>query len=256
MSENENLTPLIIIDGHALAYRSYYGMKQGFEPTIGGQPAGMVYGFCRGVMSLMERYKSLDVLVTFDTPKPTHRHEKIEEYKGQREKAPDDFYPQFEMVDQWLAAANITVLRCEGFEADDVIATICETEAKNRKCVILTGDHDLWSLVKENVAIVPLHGNLSTNKEIDDAGVLAKFGITPAQIPFYKALCGDSSDNYKGVPGIGPKGAVRLIEQFESYAKLRKHVCDNEFSEKDRLMCKIQNDLESADLCFEIANLR
>ncbi len=250
--------PLIIIDGHALAYRSYYGMKQGFEPTIDGVGAGLVYGFCRGILSLIERYKSLSVIVSFDTPKPTHRHEKVAEYKAQRTKAPDDFYPQMQILQEFLQFSEIETLRCDGFESDDVIATICQQEQKKdkeRTIIVLTGDHDLWQLINGNICILPLHGNLAVNKELNKESVQKKYEIMPEQIPFYKALCGDSSDNYKGVMGVGPKGAVQIIKRFETYVKMREHIFTKEITSSEKVLQKISASLDSADLCYEIAQL-
>lgn len=208
---------LTLIDGNSLLFRAYYGVHSRLTRTD-GTPTGAVYGFLNMILPILSTTDKDDkVVCVFDASRQTFRQGIYPEYKQNRTETPADLITQSQMVQQCLRAMGVPVLCVAGVEADDVIATLanqyCETETKTR---IITGDKDLMQLVSNCVF---LYDGMK-NREIHYQEVLEKFGVMPNQVVDVQSLMGDSSDNVPGVPGIGPKKAAELINEFETLDNL------------------------------------
>lgn len=215
---------LVIIDGNAVMHRAYHGINRGFVPVHEGMPVGMVYGFGSTLLSVLEHLQPGRLAVTFDTKEKTFRHEMDDQYKAHREKAPDDFYPQLPLIDAMLEAANVPTLKKPGFESDDICGTLAVQGAKRGLDVrIVSGDLDFTQLVTDQVKLLKLNGKIDQSLEYGPAEVEARYGVRPDQMVDFKALTGDSSDNYHGVPGVGPKTAAGWIQQWGSIDGLLAH---------------------------------
>jgi DNA polymerase-1 len=199
---------LILIDGHALAFREYYALERTSMQTSDGIPTWGVYGFFKAIFDLLKNKDiNADAIgVAFDVSHHTFRTEKYVEYKANREAMPDPMRIQMELIYEGLKAFSIPIYTKEGFEADDVIGTISKRACElGHKVLILTGDQDSFQLIdKEGCTkvIIPSKGEL---KEYDWNAVHEKLGIYPNQVIDYKALRGDTSDNIPGIKGIGEK---------------------------------------------------
>ena len=202
---------LLLIDGFAMMFRSYYAVR--FAPQHEGKNINAVYGCATTIMQALEQFTPEKVLVAFDSPEKTFRHELDPNYKAQRTAAPDEFIAQIDLVKELIEAFNIPLFINPGFEADDIIGTLA-TQAKDYKSYILSGDLDFLQLVNDRITLARFNGK--SPELFDAAATEAKLGIPPSQVIDYKALCGDSSDNYKGLPGMGPKGATKLLKDFYS----------------------------------------
>lgn len=208
---------LILIDGHALAFRQYFALERTGMRTSTGVPSWAVFGFFKAVFDLMKN-KTLEpdaIAVTFDVSHNTFRTEQYAEYKANREKMPDDMHVQMGLIYDGLKAFNIPIYQKEGFEADDVIGTISKKACElGHKVYILTGDQDSFQLVDREgcvKVIIPSKGELV---EYDWDKVYEKLGVYPNQVIDYKALRGDSSDNIPGIRGIGEKTAQKLLTAY------------------------------------------
>lgn len=200
---------MIIVDGTAIAYRSYYGLIKANLKTRDGRECGAIYGFLKSIASLLKDFDNSDIVVIFDSPGPTFRKEMYSEYKANREKMPDSLIGQIEALVDGLKLLGFPVLRIPGVEADDVIASIA-SEFEHIKLKIITNDKDLMQLINENLTIVS-PGKKREWMIYDRENVFNKFGVYPEQIKDFLSLVGDSSDNIPGVPGIGPKTASKLL---------------------------------------------
>ncbi|MFZ5438184.1 MAG: 5'-3' exonuclease [Patescibacteria group bacterium] len=207
----------LLVDGHALIYRSFYGFPKELT-TKTGQLINAVYGFSRILLTVINKQEPTHIAVAFDHPKPTNRHKEFADYKANRPTMPEELQPQVEMIKEVVKALNIPQFEVEGFEADDLIGTInrkVETLDKKLLTVILTGDKDMLQLVDNDTHVyLPARGKFQQDKEYDIQAVTEKLGVMPAQVPDLKGLMGDSSDNIPGVKGIGPKTASALIQRF------------------------------------------
>jgi DNA polymerase I len=205
----------MVLDGNSLTYRAFFALPTDMA-TASGQVTNAVYGFTSMLINLMKDHKPTGVIVAFDRPEPTFRHEKSAEYKAQREAAPDILRQQMGLVREVVEALGITMLELVGFEADDIIATVAE-QAKNRgdDVIIVTGDRDSYQLVHDpHVKVLYNRRGVSDYAFYDEAGILEKTGVTPELYPQYAALRGDPSDNLDGVPGVGEKTAAKLITTY------------------------------------------
>jgi DNA polymerase-1 len=219
---------LYLIDGHALAYRTYFALSStggGRWHTSSGEPTAGVYGFASVLMRLLKNEKPDYIAVAFDTGK-TFRDEIFPEYKATRAKMPDDLRPQIERIRQLVDAFNMPRLEMEGFEADDVLGTVARVESAGGLGVkIITGDRDLLQLVGGGIIVNLPEGKLSDAKDyITDADVIAKFGVPARLVVDFKALVGDSSDNIPGVAGVGEKTAQELFKVYKSLDDIYAHL--------------------------------
>jgi DNA polymerase-1 len=219
---------LYLIDGHALAYRAYFALTRGSSSsaftTSSGEPTAGVYGFTSVLLRILEQENPEYLAVAFDTGR-TFRDELFEDYKGTREKMPDELRTQIERIRQLVDAFNIPRLEVENYEADDVLGSVARRAvAKGLGVKIFTGDRDLLQLVDERI-IVNLPGrSLSDAKDYLPADVKEYLGVRPDQVVDYKALVGDKSDNIPGVPGIGEKTAISLLEQYDTLDGIYQHL--------------------------------
>ncbi len=246
---------LILIDGHALAFRQYYALERTNMKTKDGTPTWAVYGFFKAIFDLLknEKLSPNAIGVAFDVSHHTFRTEKYEEYKSNREAMPDPMRVQMGLIYEGLRAFNIPIYTKEGFEADDVIGTISRKACElGHKVYILTGDQDSFQLIRKNgciKVIIPSKGVLT---EYDWNKVHEKLGIYPNQVIDYKALRGDTSDNIPGIKGIGEKTAVKLLDEFGSVDNVLANV--ENISGKS-LKEKIANGVEIAKLSKYLATI-
>lgn len=210
---------LLLIDGNALIHRAYHALPP-FKSKQ-GLPTNAVYGFFSILHKALTDFKPTHLAVCFDTPEPTFRKKLFKNYQIQRPKLEDDFKTQIPIIKKGLDKGGIIHLEKPGFEADDIIGTIInKLKTINIKILILTGDKDIFQLINDNVLVVaPLVG-LANVKIYDQQEVKKRLSIAPSQIPDYKGLMGDPSDNYPGAKGIGPKTAAQLINQFKTIENL------------------------------------
>lgn len=216
---------LVLIDGHALAYRMFFALPLEAFTTKEGEPTNATYGFTRTLMELILADNPPEYLaVSFDLGR-TFRDDLFEAYKGTREKMPDELRVQIERIREVVQALNIPVLELENYEADDVLGTIAQqAKPHNVPVHIITGDRDLLQLVDDNTRVeLPTRGNRPP-EIYDDEAVIQKFGVRPDQIVDYKALVGDTSDNIPGVRGVGPKTASKLLNKYETLDAIYENV--------------------------------
>ncbi len=202
---------LVLIDGHALAYRVFYALPLDAFMTKDGEPTNATFGFSRTLLDLILADAPPKYLaVSFDVG-ATFRDEMFAEYKGTRERMPDELRIQIERIREVVRSLGIPVLELDGFEADDVLGTVAE-QAKDFQVPvhIITGDRDLLQLVDDNTRVELPPTRYQREPQIyDESKVIAKFGVRPDQVVDYKALVGDTSDNIPGVRGVGAKTAEK-----------------------------------------------
>lgn len=208
---------LVLIDGNAVMHRAYHALPPLTAPD--GKPVHVVYGFVSIILKIFHDLKPSHMTVAFDRSGPTFREKLFAAYQSQRPKMEDDFISQIPLVHDVVAAFGIPIFESDGFEADDVIGTICRQVMKTviHQVVIITGDRDILQLVRDEKVLVfmPTKG-LSEGKLYGEKDVTERMGVAPKFIADLKALMGDASDNYPGVVGIGPKTAIQLLNQFGS----------------------------------------
>jgi len=242
---------LILIDGSAVAYRSYFALIRNPLINSRGENTGAVFGFINSLNKIKGDFDPDYMAVAFDTPKPTFRHEKYPEYKSTRAKAPDELVEQFPWIDRAVKALNISVISMEGFEADDLIGTLA-SEAQKKKdleILIFTGDKDFYQLVNDKVKI--LHPK--DYSVMDPEAVKEKFGVYPDRVIDVLALMGDSSDNVPGVPGVGPKTALSLVEEFGDLKTVLKEAPSKR---KGKLAKSLSEFKEQAELSQDLVTIR
>jgi DNA polymerase-1 len=248
---------LYLIDGHALAYRTYFALSatpsgQRWQ-TSAGEPTAGVYGFTSVLFRILEQEKPDYLAVAFDTGK-TFRDTLYPQYKATRAKMPDDLRPQIERIRQLVDAFNIPRLEMEGYEADDVLGSAArQAVAQGLGVKIITGDRDLLQLVGTLTIVSLPEGKISDSKDYcTDEDVVARMGVTPRQVVDYKALLGDKSDNIPGVPGVGEKTAQMLIQKYQDLDNVYAHLEEIE----PRWRAKLESGKESAYLSQDLARIR
>lgn len=206
---------LVIIDGQSLLYRAFFAVPP--LSTRDGTPTNAVYGFLRMLLKLWREERPDYLVIAFDAPTPTFRHQQFADYKAQRAKAPDAFRPQVGLLRQILKTVGIAFWELDGYEADDLMATaVTQARPMGVQVVLVTTDMDALQLVGDGVvALMPKRG-ISEMERYDAERVRQEFGVPPERIPDWKGLAGDNSDNLPGVPGIGEKTARELLQAFGS----------------------------------------
>ena len=200
---------LILIDGSAYIFRAYYGLPP--MNRSDGTPINAVFGFTNMLVKLIEDYRDDKMIVVFDAARENFRNKIYKDYKANRGETPEDLIPQFEIIRECVNAFNIPQIEIEGFEADDIIATYCKlAEKQNIKSIIVSSDKDLMQLVNKDTEML----DPMKNKIVGIDQVIEKFGLPPEKVIQIQALTGDTVDNIPGVPGIGPKTALQLIQEF------------------------------------------
>lgn len=243
----------LIIDGSAMVHRAYHAMPSLSAPD--GTPTGAVHGFFSMLLRLLQELKPSHIAVAFDRPKPNFRKELFKEYQAQRPAVDSDLSPQFQIIQDILRDAQIATYGMDGFEADDLIGTLSSAAAKTGDIsYIVTGDRDMIQLVNKRTKILmPIKG-ISEMKLFDEARVKEQFGVPPEQIVELKALQGDASDNYPGVPGVGPKTAAGLVAKYKTVKNIYKSL-DEIKKENPRLGEKLEAGHDSAILCHQLASI-
>ncbi|WP_232717187.1 DNA polymerase I [Gordonia metallireducens] len=216
---------LMLLDGHSLAYRAFFALPAENFKTATGQTTNAVYGFTSMLINLLRDEEPTHIAAAFDVSRKTFRSEMFPEYKAQRSKSPDEFNGQVDLTKEVLDALGVTVMAIEGFEADDIIATLA-TQAREQgfKVLIVTGDRDSLQLVDPSTTVLYPRKGVSDLTRFTPEEVEKKYGLTPTQYPDYAALRGDPSDNLPGIPGVGEKTASKWIREYGSLASLVDHV--------------------------------
>ena len=223
----------LLVDGHSLAFRAYYALAtSGGLRTSTGIPTSICFGFINSLLQVIEAEKPEYLAIAFDLAAPTFRHLADQNYKADREKAPEDFLTDIANLQELLLTLNLNIVTAAGYEADDVLGTLAQrASVQGFQVKIMTGDRDLFQLVNREQHISVLYLNRTTIRtvsylEFHPQEVVEKLGVKPEQVVDYKALCGDKSDNIPGVKGIGEKTTVKLLAEYESldqiYANLNK----------------------------------
>src|SRR5215212_3487896 len=222
---NRMTDTLVLIDGHALVFRAFYGVPNLTSPK--GELVNAVHGFTSMLFKAWRDLKPRYVTATFDYSSKTFRKERYPDYKGTRGPAPDGIAHQFPIIFELLDCMSIPVYSLEGYEADDLLGTLSkQAEAQDLDVVILTGDMDALQLVSPRTRVLTSRRGFSDVVMYDVDAVRERYGFDPGHIPDFKALRGDSSDNIPGVPGIGDKTASKLVQQFDTIENLLEHLED------------------------------
>jgi DNA polymerase-1 len=212
---------LLLIDGHSMAYRAFFALPAENFTTAQGQHTNAIYGFATMLLSLLSTEKPTHVAVAFDVSRKTFRSEIFPEYKANRAKTPDEFRSQMSYLHELVSAFGITTFEVEGFEADDIIATIAkQAERENAEVFICTGDRDSFQLVNEKTTVLYPKRGVSDLVRMTPEAVQEKYGMSPEQYPDFAALRGDPSDNLPSVPGVGEKTAAKWVVEYGSLHEL------------------------------------
>ena len=206
----------LVVDGNSLTYRAFFALPTDMA-TASGQVTNAVFGFTSMLVNVLKDHAPDGVVVAFDRPEPTFRHERDPEYKAQREAAPDILRQQMGLVREVLDAIGIATIDCAGWEADDLIATMVDVlVARGEDVIIVTGDRDSYQLVADpHVKVLYNKRGVSDYVLYDEAGIEERTGVRPERYVQYAALRGDNSDNLPGVPGVGEKTAAKLINNYD-----------------------------------------
>jgi len=253
----EEKVKLMIVDGHAVLHRAWHALPP--LSTRAGQVISGAYGFTSTLLNAIRRFQPTHLAVTFDLKGKTFRHHEFEAYKATRVKQPEEFYSQIPITEKILRAMGIGVYTAQGFEADDVIATITEQAKRERPdvdVIIVTGDLDTLQLVDDRTRIFTMRKGMSDLVIYDKQAVADRYGLRPDQMVDYKALRGDPSDNIPGVKGIGEVTATELIGRFGSVESLYralesgdKHALELKPSVREKLVAHKKEALQARELC-------
>ncbi len=247
------MNKLLLVDGSALLHRAYHAYPPLTSKT--GEVVGAVYGVASILISALESEAPTHVMVAWDLPKPTFRHEKYVGYKAQRPKADAEMVEQIPMVKEIIAAMGIVQVEVEGYEADDIIGTLSKQEADFGDVVILTGDQDTMQLVSDHVRVLTPAKGANPPVLYGPDEVWNKYGVKVEQIVDYKALIGDSSDNIPGVAGIGPKGAANLLKMFGSLERIYRDIKEVQTHFGEITAKKLADGRESAFLSQDLSRI-
>jgi DNA polymerase I len=242
----------ILIDGTGLIYRSYYGMPKHLRSKA-GESTNAVLGFTNVLVHILKEEKPDYLAVVFDKRGKTVRHKMYEDYKATRTKAPDELYEQIPRVKEVVEAFGISFFEKTGYEADDIIATIVEKtrDQDDMEIQIATGDFDMFQLICSSVKIMHPTNGFRDAEILGTDDVIKKYGFTPKQIPDYKGLHGDSSDNIPGVAGVGKKTATDLLQKYSSLEDIYANLDEV----PDRARKKLEPGKESAFFSRKLATL-
>ncbi len=241
---------LYLLDGYSLIYRSYFAFIKQPLRNPQGQNSSAIFGFFRSLLALLAERRPDRFLVVLDSRTPTFRHQKYKEYKATRDKSPEDLTAQIPIIEQMLEALGVPMARVDGYEADDLIATLATSCRENEQpCYIVSGDKDLLQLVDGPVRV--LRPGRDGFDDLDRDAVYKDWGVYPEQILDYLALTGDSSDNVPGVKGIGAKTAARLLGEYGTLDAIYEHIDQISGS----VSTKLQDGRESAYLSRDLVVL-
>src|SRR3989344_870717 len=250
------MSKLVLIDGNAILHRAYHALPP--LTTKKGEPINAVYGLASMLLRVIQDLKPTHIAVCFDRKEPTFRHEALKEYQAQRPTMDKELSGQFEKAKETITVMNIPIFEKAGYEADDLLGSIAEQgqRAKDKEqrideTIIVTGDRDILQLVNAKVKVfLPVRG-LSEGKLFGVEEVKEKMGVNPVQIIDYKALVGDASDNYKGVPGIGPKTAINLLKKYGTFENIYEKLDDIPTATREKLIAG----KDSGELSYKLAKI-
>ncbi len=246
----ENEKRLLIIDGHSLLYRAFHALPP--LSNSNGQLTNAVYGFLLILFRAIKDVEANYVVACFDTKKPTFRHEKFGDYKVHRAPMPDGIISQMPITKDVLGSLGIPIFEKEGFEADDLIATIAKKAEDSCQVYIVSGDLDNLQLVDEKIKVYTLGRGIKDSIIYDKTKVIERFGVEPLQMNDFKALTGDASDNVPGVPGIGKTTAADLIQRFGSVKNLYEEMATDTALLKPKVKEALKANKEKAFLSLEL----
>ena len=246
---------LMILDGNSIINRAFYGV--GYLSAQSGQPTGAIYGFLNIMQSLLDEEKPEALAVAFDEKGPTFRHKAYDGYKATRKPMPDDLASQMPILKEILAAMHIPTYSLQGWEADDILGTVGRICGENNwDCVVVTGDRDSLQLVDDHVTVKLVTTKAGRTRSVNytPAVFQEEYGFPPKGLIDLKALMGDSSDNYPGVPGVGEKNAKDLMSKFGTLDNVYAHAQDEDL--KPALRRKLQEGKDSAYQSYDLATIR
>jgi DNA polymerase-1 len=244
---------LVIIDAMAMIHRAYHAFSRGGEQlrTPEGEPTSATYGFAKLLLQIMKDVQPEYMVVATDAAAKTFRHEEFVEYKANRTAPHDDLIAQIPRVYELIERFNIPFYSYPGYEADDIIGSLAKKLSKDYMVYIVSGDQDLFQLLDENVKIFTPTKDSKNPPFIDVGWLKTERGIDPKQVPDYKALVGDNSDNIPGVAGIGPKTAVELIQKYADLDGIYAHLAEI----KDSVRTKLETHKDIAYLSRKLATI-
>lgn len=253
MEEDLKKEIFLLVDGSAIVHRAYHAMPP--LNRADGTPTGAVQGFFSMILKIIQELKPAHIAIAFDRPAPNFRKELFKQYQENRPAMDSDLSPQFGIIQRLLTVGKIATYSVDGLEADDVIGTISEKAKETGHLVyILTGDRDMLQLVNGKTKVLAPFKGISEMTLYDEKKVMEKYGVTPSQFVEMKALMGDSSDNYPGVSGIGPKTATALVQTYGSIANIYKKI--DEIKEKNpKLGEKLEAGRDNAFLAHQLATI-
>ena len=206
---------LLIVDGHSMAFRAFYALPAESFTTSSGQYTNAVYGFLSMLAKQLETEKPTHVVVAFDASKESFRNELFPDYKGTRAASPPEFEGQVELVQEVLSSMGIPQIEMEGYEADDILATLAKEGADaGLEVLVASGDRDTFQLVNDNVTVLYPGRSTSDLTYMTPAEVQKRYGVAPHEYPDLAAIVGETSDNLPGIPGVGPKTAAQWLKKF------------------------------------------
>lgn len=243
---------IVIIDGNSLINRAFYAMQRPMITKEGIYTQG-IYGFINMLNKIESDYEPEYITVAFDLKAPTFRHLEYDQYKAGRKPMPPELVMQMPLLKDVLHAMNIKTLELEGFEADDIIGTVAQiAEKENLEPLIITGDRDALQLATDKTQILITKKGISDFELYDDQKMMERYGLTPTQFIDLKGLMGDSSDNIPGIPGVGEKTGIALLEQFGSIENMLAHT--DEISKKG-LRSKVEENAQLAVMSKRLATI-
>ncbi|MCA9365120.1 MAG: DNA polymerase I [Candidatus Moranbacteria bacterium] len=249
----EKLKTLVLLDCNAIVHRAFHAIPP--LSNKNGEPMNAVYGFSSTLLSVLKEFDPEYVVASFDLPAPTFRHSVYKEYKATRAKAPDELYAQFPFVRQVVSAFGIPIFEKKGFEADDILGTIASLVPQQHndvRVVIVTGDMDTLQLVTDKVFVFTMRRGIMDTVLYDVSGVEKKYGLVPGQLPDFKGLRGDPSDNIPGVKGVGEKTASTLLQKYGTLGGVYEHLDEISGSVHD----KLKRDRAQAFLSKELGTIK
>lgn len=245
---------ILLVDGMALLFRGFFAtsFRGNFMKTSTGIPTNGIYQFLRYFLDAEKTYEPTHIVCCWDMGSKTFRNEVYPEYKANRDAAPIELIPQFDLIKEVVEAFNIPNVGLENFEADDCIGTLAKLYSKTDEVIILTGDQDMLQLVEENVNVAIMRKGQGNYELFTNENFYEKKGIYPRQVIDVKGLMGDSADNYPGVKGIGEKTALKLMKEYETIDNLLENI--DKLSKG--IQTKLTNDLDMLHLSRELAEIK
>ena len=241
---------LLAVDGNSLMHRAFHALPL---MDANGVYTNAVHGFLSMLLKAMQDLSPRYIAVAFDLPAPTFRHTAYADYKAGRRATPEEMRPQFPVIKEILAAMRLGVLTAEGYEADDILGTLSvKCRETGLDCVLLTGDKDALQLVGDGTKVLFTRKGITESTLFDPAGVKEYFGVTPEQVTDWKGLMGDTSDNIPGIPGVGEKTAVKLLNEYGSLENVLAHGTEI----KGKLGERVRDNAEQARFSKDLATIR